>query len=154
MGMIIDFTDFTKRFVSMDAEVRQKVVPKALFEAGNELLHDAIEQPKYTAPKETGDLWRSARTQGASGTMHKPESGIPANDAAAEEGGAAAIAAGFNIKYAAKWHEVPDTSKIEWTRDKGSKDPGHKFLENKMVRNRQKYGWMMAEKIRRFLGGG
>jgi hypothetical protein len=109
--------------------VDSKAAGKALFAAANELLADARDVGPQ-APKRSGDLWRSARTTKAEVSA-----------------GFAEIEAGFNIEYAHKWHEVPLTAGIHWTYDKGASQPGPKFLESKLMMNRNKYLEIMADQI-------
>jgi len=113
------------------------VTEKGLFEAGNELLLEAVKVPPQ-APKLHGDLWGSRRTETLKGT--KPGMGI---------------AAGFNMIYAARWHELTpaEDAKINWTRDKGAVSPGAKYLETKMWMFKDKYLKIIGEYLRRFLGG-
>ena len=113
MGMTVDFSDFEqglKKFIE-DAEPRETA--KGLFKAGNELLKDAIEEKPY-APFDEGHLRGSART----------------NKAEVSRDGAEVVC-GFNIVYAARWHELTpqQDAKISWTLP-GS---GRKYLEAKMA---------------------
>jgi len=108
--------------------VEPEFTNRGLFAAGNELLADARDVGPQ-APKDTGDLWRSARTTKAEITA----------------GGHAEILAGFNIVYAAKWHEVPLSKKINWTTNKGASQPGPKYLESKLLVNRDKYMKIIAD---------
>jgi hypothetical protein len=150
--MTLDTSDFAKGLKKLADQSVPKEVARGLFMAGNELLHDAIYEVKYTAPMKTGDLRGSARTQGGDGSLREQTGGeAPRGFKAYGSTGESSINAGFNIEYAAKWHEVKDTTKITWTRTY-SKDPGHKYLENKM-RNAKKYMWIVGEHLRRLLGG-
>lgn len=154
MSMTLDLSDFNKGMKNLQEKAMPKEVARGLFQAGNELLHDAIYEVKFTAPKDVGDLWASARTQGGDGVLReRSESEAPMGFKSDDIPDASSINAGFNIVYAAKWHEVSPTKNINWTTDKGSKDPGRKYLENKMIRNKKKYMWMVGEHIRRILGG-
>jgi hypothetical protein len=108
-------------------QVEPTVTARGLFAAGNELLRDAIYTPPQ-APKLKGALWGSARVTKANVSR-----------------GEANLLAGFNIEYAAKWHEVPLSRKINWTRDKGAGSPGPKYLESKMSANREKYMRIVGE---------
>jgi len=133
MSMTIDFTDFEKGLKKLVEDVEPDVTDKGLFKAGNELLHDAI----YVLPKapfKEGHLRGSARTE----TIGGMKKGM-------------GILAGFNIVYAARWHELtPDEDKrISWTLP-GS---GRKYLESKMSMFRDKYLKIIGEHLRRFLGG-
>lgn len=134
MGMTIDFKDFNKGF----KKICDKIPPEAaqgMFAAMNELLRDARVEPPQ-APKEVGDLWGSARA-----------------DKAKIEKGSIEGQCGFNIVYAARWHELSEAedARINWTRDKGSRFPGRKYLEKKMVMFKDKYMKIVAEFINKIL---
>lgn len=135
MSMRVDFSDFDKGMEKLVKESGPDDLDKGLFQAGNELLRDAI-KVEPLAPFKTGALRRSARTE------------RPA-DAKKGEG----ILAGFNIVYAARWHELsPEEDKrISWTLP-GS---GRKFLESKMMRTdlQAKYVRTIANYLQARLGG-
>jgi len=137
MGMTVNFSDFDKGLKKVVEDVAPRVVAKGLFAAGNELLRDAVKKPK-TAPKMFGDLWGSARV----------------NEAKIEKG-QISVEAGFNIEYATVLHEgqrKDGSYKItKWTTDKGSADPGVKFLESKMVQFKDNYMKVVAEFLKEAL---
>jgi hypothetical protein len=123
----IDTSQVDARLKMLIEIVEPEFTNRGLFAAGNELLADARDTGPQ-APKETGDLWRSARTTKAE-----------------ISGSGAEILAGFNIVYAAKWHEVPLGKKINWTTNKGASQPGPKYLESKLLINRDKYMKIIAD---------
>lgn len=135
MGMTIDFSDFEKGFKLIAENVAPEEVAKGLFEAGNELLHDAI-TIRPQAPKDIGDLWDSRTVK-----------------IAKSEKGEIEVDAGFNIAYAARWHElsIEEDEKIKWTRTKGATYPGRKYLESKMVILKDKYMGKVADFLKRVL---
>lgn len=124
MGMRVDFKDFDKGMGQLVKISVPKDLDKGLFLAGNELLNDAIEKSP-TAPFKTGALWRSARSERPAG---------------AEKG--TAVNSGFDIVYAARWHELTheEDATINWT------VPGvhRKYLETKL--------WMFGAKYTRTIG--
>lgn len=128
IGVGFDATELMKTLKRLDGDITPTMVGRGLFQAANALLKDAIYMPPM-APKDVGDLRGSARTQGADGILHK--SGNRYKPIAS--GNDLAVVCGFNIVYAAKWHEVPETAKIDWTTDKGAPNPGPKYLEKKMA---------------------
>jgi len=74
-------------------------VAKGLFQAGNEALSDAINKvPK--APKDIGDLRGNAKVMKAE-----------------VKGKDIDLTLGFDIEYAARWHELSpaEDSRINWT---------------------------------------
>jgi hypothetical protein len=114
--------------------VDKELGERAMFQAANELLRDAI----YVVPKapfDEGHLRGSARTDKPKVTGSKAE-----------------IRAGFNIEYAARWHELTpaEDSRINWTLP-GS---GRKYLESKLSRFKDKYMWMVGKALGRVLGKG
>jgi len=134
MSMTIDFMDFDRGFAKVAEKVSEKEAGKGLFKAGNELLRDAVKEIPY-APVDEKILIGSGRT----------------NKAEVKEG-EVSVAAGFNIIYAARWHELTpeEDSRINWTKP-GS---GRKYLESKMARHKDKYMKIVAMHIARILLGG
>jgi len=134
MGMTIDMTDFEKGFKALVENAIPAETKEGLFQAGNELLRDAIKEVPQ-APKDIGDLWGSARVNKAIATKDE-----------------VSIEAGFNIKYAARWHEAEGN--VNWTTTKGATHPGPKYLESKMaVNNGKKYLDIVGEYVKKVLGG-
>lgn len=131
MAMTVDFSDFEKRFRALVEDAVPEEAAKGLFIAGNELLHDAIYEKPY-APFDEGHLRGSARVTKAEVSRN----GISTQ-------------AGFNIVYAARWHELSpaEDSRISWTLP-GS---GRKYLESKMVRNMRKYMEIVADHLGKLL---
>lgn len=122
MGM--DFSDFDKKFFKFT----MKTMPDAFFDAIIEtlpyILKDAIEEKPY-APHKSGHLWRSQKVE------------LPKKIGKAFE-----AVFGFNTPYAARLHEAPDN--WSWTL-KGS---GPKYLEVKLIKNKNKYMLMITKRAR------
>ncbi len=133
MGCTIDMKDFDRGFKKLVESAAPDDIRNGLFKAGNELLRDAIYERPY-APFDEGHLRGSARTE-------PPK----------ETGGGSEMTVGFNIEYAARWHELsPEEDKrINWTLP-GS---GRKYLESKMTRYAKKYLEIIGEFLRRRLRG-
>jgi hypothetical protein len=132
MAMTVDFSDFKKRFRTLVENAVPAEAEKGLYKAANELLHDAIYERPY-APFDEGHLRGSARTTAAEIT-----------------GDSISTKAGFNIVYAARWHELSpaEDARISWTLP-GS---GRKYLESKLVFFMRKYMEIVAEHIKNLLG--
>ena len=128
-GYFLDFRDFIKKYPKIIGDTIPNAAEKGVFNAANELLNDAVTKPPQ-APFKKGDLWGSK-------IVDKVE--VKGNEVLAS--------AGFNIFYAAKQHEA-EPGRYRYTRT-GAKQPGPKFLESKMAKYREKYGWIIAETIRR-----
>jgi len=135
-AMDIDFSDFDKGFKKLVEKDIPPELGKGMFATLNELLRDAKVEPPQ-APKEVGDLWGSAQ-------VNKVEIGK----------GKIEGQAGFNIEYAARWHEISaeEDSRINWTRDKGARSPGRKYLEKKMVMYKEKYMEIIGMFVAKLLG--
>jgi hypothetical protein len=116
----IDFKNFEMGFLKATMTLYPEAAKKAFFQAGALLIRDAItEMP--TVPKKTGHLRREQLV-------------IPAPDQIG-------VWAGFNTPYAARVHEAPNT--WQWS-EPGS---GPKFLESKLIKNRDKYLKFAADKM-------
>ncbi len=128
MGIKVDFSEFEAGLKEAYARARS-AGGVGLFEAANELLEDAI-TVRPLAPFDEGHLRGSARTKKAKYFMQQVE-----------------VDAGFNIEYAARWHEIsPEKEKrVHWTLP-GS---GRKYLELKLTMFGKKYMAIVAEAIRR-----
>jgi len=128
-GFFLDPSEFEKKFRHLTDKAIPELAAKGLFNAGNELTHDAINLPPQ-APFKKGDLWGSRITEKVK-TSHSGMS----------------VRVGFNIKYAARQHEVPPGT-FHYTRT-GAKQPGPKYLESKMIKYKDKYMAIVAESIKR-----
>lgn len=128
MSMKLDFSDFEKRFKRIVEDAIPSEAGKGLFKAGNEVLNDAITKRPY-APFDEGHLRGSARTEKAKIERDK-----------------ISLDCGFNIVYAARWHELTpaEDSRINWTLP-GS---GRKYLEIKLMAYKDKYMFIVAEHIK------
>lgn len=133
MGMTVDMRDFEKGLKKLVEESVPREVEKGLFKAGNQMLDDAREYAPH-APRKESMLW-------GSGVVH------PLGGSKREAG----VAAGFNIEYAARWHELTPAqdAKIHWTMP-GS---GRKYLESKLARFKNDYAKIVANHLRKLLGG-
>jgi hypothetical protein len=133
MGMTVDFSDFEKGLALLVKEVEPRETAKGLFQAGSQLIIDAIEMRPYV-PFDEGHLRGSGRTERAVVT-----------------GGGAEVTVGFNKEYAARWHELTPAEdvKINWTLP-GS---GRKYLESKMSMFKDKYMKIVATHLQKALGG-
>ena len=126
-GMTFDTKDFDIKF----PRVCNKEIPEAgarmEYKVAGMVIRDAIlEEPR--APHKSGNLWRSQK-------IEQPKI----------LKGEVTIELGFDAEYAAIVHEMP--SNVNWTM-KGS---GPKFLETKLIKNKEKY---MAEIARGMQGPG
>lgn len=124
-GLFMDFKPFTRDIKRITGKIIPDKAERASFQVGWIILRDAMKVPPK-APREIGDLH-------ASGEVHPL--GV----------GKLGIKLGFNKVYAAKWHELTaaESKKINWSLS-GS---GRKYLENKLVRFKDKYIKFIAEQI-------
>ena len=133
MSMTVDYSDFEKGCAKIIKKASDEEAGKGLFKAGNELLRDAkLVVPM--APWKLGDLHASAQV----------------NKAEVKKGEVSTVA-GFNIEYAARWHELTpeEDSKISWT----TPGSGRKYLESKMAMFKEKYMAIVAKHIENVLKG-
>ena len=120
-GMTFDTKDFDIKF----PRVINKEIPEAgansAFKVAGMVIRDSIlEEPR--APHKTGNLWRSQKIE-----------------APRIERGEITIELGFDAAYAAIVHEMPITT--DWTMT-GS---GAKYLEAKLIKNKEKYMAKIAQ---------
>ena len=157
MSMSVDMSDFEKGLAKLAQKVEPQATARGLFAAGNQLLRDAIGEKNYapfhvkdpTDPRDKlgGALRASATTQTPDGKMRAMTSATPADAGKSNE-----ITAGFNIVYAARWHELTpaEDAKINWTLS----GAGRKYLESKMATYKQDYMEIVGEFLKKALGGG
>ena len=134
MGMTIDMSDFEKGFKKFVDQATPAELAKGLAKAANLLIEDAKNEAPQ-APFRTGDLRGSFQVNTV----------VVTNDDVS-------VVAGFNIEYAARWHEA-EAGTINWTRKGNVMNPGPKYLESKMARNAKKYLDKVGEQLRALLGG-
>ncbi len=121
-GMTFNTKDFDIKF----AKVCDKAIPKAAadqmhYRVAGMVLRDAIlEEPR--APHLTGNLWRSQK-------IEKPQI----------LRGEVTIELGFDADYAAFVHEMPAY------KDPSMVGSGPKFLEAKLIKNKEKYAAEIAK---------
>jgi len=114
-GMTLDTRDFDIKFPDVCNNQIPEAAARSFYKVAAMVIGDAIlEEPK--APHDTGNLWRSQLIEAPQIKM-------------AEIG----IELGFDAEYAAVVHEMP--SNVNW-KMAGS---GPKFLEAKLIRNKEKY---------------
>lgn len=114
-GMTFDSKDFDIKFPRVVDKQIPEAGAKTAFKVAGMVIRDAIlEKPR--APHKTGNLWRSQK-------IEPPRI----------EKGEVTILLGFDADYAAVVHEMPAAT--DWTMT----DSGPKFLEAKLIRNKEKY---------------
>ncbi len=126
-GMTFNTKDFDIKFPRVVNEEIPEAGARAEYRVAGMVIRDAIlEKPR--APHDTGNLWRSQK-------IEQPKI----------LKGEVTIELGFDAEYAAFVHEMP--SNVNWTMT-GS---GPKYLEAKLIKNKEKY---MAEIARGMQGPG
>ena len=124
-GMTFDTKDFDIKFPRVINKEIPEESARLEYKVAGMVIRDAIlEEPR--APHKTGNLWRSQK-------IESPKI----------ERGEITIEHGFDAMYAAIVHEMPITT--DWTMT-GS---GAKYLEAKLIKNKDKY---MAEIARGMQG--
>ena len=125
----LDTKDFDIRCGHVTEKTMPEAAAKAVFQTGAMVIRDAIlEEPR--APWKSGHLWREQK-------IEQPKI----------DHGEISVELGFDTPYAARLHEAPDN--WNWTLP-GS---GPKYLEAKLIKNKEKYMANVAEKIRQAGGG-
>jgi len=128
-GMTFDTKDFDIKFPRLINKEIPEASANIAFKVAGMIIRDAIlEEPR--APHKTGNLWRSQK-------IERPRI----------EHGEITIEVGFDTEYAAAVHEMP-APYIKPTMV-GS---GPKFLEAKLIRNKEKYMAEIAAGLRRKAG--
>ena len=126
-GFTLDTRDFDIKFPDVCNNQIPEAAARSFYKVAGMVIGDAIlEEPR--APHDTGNLWRSQLIEAPQIKM-----------------GEISIELGFDAEYAAVVHEMP--SNVNW-KMAGS---GPKFLEAKLIRNKEKY---MAELARGMQGPG
>ena len=127
-GMTFDTKDFDIKFPRVINKEIPEESARMEYKVASVVIRDAIlEKPR--APHKTGNLWRSQKIE-------------PPRILAGE----ITIELGFDTEYATATHEMP--SNVNWTMA-GS---GPKFLEAKLIRNKEKYMAEIAAGLRRKAG--
>ena len=137
-GFFLETADFDKKFKALVNSVSHDVAAQGLFSAAHALLNAADDEIPQV-PQKTGDLRASRLVQ-------KPEI----------SGDKVSVTAGFNSPYAAYQHEgerKDGSHKVEHYTTTMVPGPGPKFLEKKMAGNADKFMAIVADYIRRKLGG-
>jgi len=118
-GMTFDTKDFDIKFPRVTNKDIPEAAARSAFKVAGLVIRDSIlEEPR--APHETGNLWRSQK-------IEQPRI----------EHGEITIEVGFDAEYAAAVHEMPSPYKKPTMAGSGPK-----FLESKLIKNKEKY---MAE---------
>lgn len=138
-GFIMDFRDFDKKFEKVVKRTIPQASAKALYEEAPYVLRDAIMETP-TVPKSRG-VTKGGRRGGGPGHLRrsqKIERPLLFPDISVE--------LGFNAEYAAYVHEMPRSYLFTIP---GS---GPKYLESKLIKNKEKYMKNVARRIREASG--
>lgn len=123
-GFFMNFDKFGKSFKHIAEDVIPDKAGEASFKVGSMIIHDAIYIEPF-APFDEGSLRSSERVE-------------PIPDKLG-------VIVGFDIEYAAKWHELPksESNKIAWT----TPGSGSKYILVKLVMFKDKYIAFLASLI-------
>ncbi|MFA5038410.1 MAG: hypothetical protein WC732_01875 [Candidatus Omnitrophota bacterium] len=146
----LDFSDFEKGLRRIAREVIPEVAEKAMAQAGMQLLNDCIMEPP-TVPIKEGWLRGSGSVHVQNKLIAKSDQGKPgmAEETVSEpiDPGKIAARVGFNTPYAAKLHEGIGFKFSE-------PSAGPKYLESKLLKNKNKYFQIIADVIKAASKGG
>ncbi len=138
-GFYLETADFDAKFKELVHSVGEEVAAQGLFTAAQAVLAAADDEIPQT-PYKTGDL-RAGRI------VKEPE--ISANTVSVDYG--------YNSKYAAYQHEgqrKDGSYKVKNYTTTQVPGPGPKFLEKKMAGDSRRFMAIVADYIRKKLGGG
>lgn len=121
----MNFKDFDQKFFRLVMKTIPEAGEKGLYDAGAVLLQDAKDEPPQ-APFKKGDLRGSGKVEA---------------DITSKAIGVLVI---FDIEYASKVHEME--GHVNWTTDHVA-NPGAKYLESKMSKNKLKYMRIAVDSI-------
>ena len=148
-GYTVDFTDFNLDFDKLVNETMLDAARKGAFNAMAEMLRDADKEAPQT-PKDKGDL-RGSKTIEVSLPGMKAEGVKTLRKIDLPFSKEIVVTGGFNIEYAMKVHEAePGTIRFQ-VKHAAIQQPGSKFLETKMVRNKEKYMAITALTIKNIM---
>jgi len=146
--MEMDLRDFERELKLLVSKATPEAIEQGLGRAGLQLLTDAVIQ-EPTAPLDEGWLRGSASLfvgGKKKAVPPKGRKGKEANSDDTRQGKGDNIAvAGFNVPYAARLHEE------HWT-PRREKSSGRKYLEKKLIGNRQTYFKIMANALKGIIG--
>lgn len=131
-GFNVNFTEFEKTFYPLVQKAIPGAADRGLFNAAAEALRDADKEPPQT-PMDKGDLRGSKTIETSSGMRTKGIKTVKKSISFRK----LSVNMGFNIFYAAKVHESTGMKFV--VRYKPIQNPGPKYLETKLVRNKEKY---------------
>ena len=139
------FTLNTRDFDIKFKQVTEKRIPSAaergLFRTGALIIRDAImEQPQV--PKSRGVTKEGGKRGQAPGHLRRSQK----IENPKTKHGEISVEVGFNTDYAATVHEMPETT--QWS----TPGTGPKYLESKLIRNKEKYAKSVADAIKKESG--
>lgn len=121
-GMTLNTKDFDIKFLRVGNIEIPSAAANAFYDVAAMVIRDSIlEEPR--APHDTGNLWRSQ-------LIEQP----------VLEFGVISIEVGFDAEYATAVHEMPAPYK-----DPTMAGTGPKFLEAKLIKNKEKYMAILAQ---------
>lgn len=136
-GMTFDTKDFDVKFKQVTEKRIPSATEKGLFQTGALIIRDAIlETPQV--PKSRGVTKGGRRGQGPGHLRRSQKIERPKT-----VGKITSVEVGFNTDYAAAVHEMPKTT--QWS----TPGTGPKYLESKLIKNKDKYAKNVADNIKR-----
>lgn len=140
-GMTFDTKDFDVKLKNVTEKKIPSAAERGLFQTGALIIRDAIlEQPQV--PKSRGVTKEGGRRGQGPGHLRRSQK----IEKPKTVGKITSVEVGFNTEYAAVVHEMPDTT--QWS----TPGTGPKYLESKLIRNKEKYMKNVADNIKRESG--
>lgn len=139
-GMTFDTKDFDVKFKNVTGKKIPSAAERGLFQTGALIIRDAIlEEPQV--PKSRG-VTKGGRRGQAPGHLRRSQK----IEKPKTVGKVTSVEVGFDTEYAAVVHEMPATT--QWS----TPGTGPKFLESKLIKNKEKYAKNVADNIKRESG--
>lgn len=136
-GFSLNTKDFDIKFARITGKTIPRATERAVFKTAALVLRDAIKE-EPAVPKSRGVTKEGGRRGQGPGHLRRSQK----IEKPKVEHGAISVELGFNADYAAYVHEAPRS--WLWT----TPGTGPKFLESKLIRNKEKYMANVAKEIK------
>jgi len=136
-GFTLNTRDFDIKFARITGKTIPKATARGAYKTAALIIRDAIKE-EPSVPKSRGVTKEGGRRGQAPGHLRRSQK----IEQPKIEHGAISVELGFNTDYAAYVHEMPKST--HWT----VPGTGPKYLESKLLRNKEKYAKHIADEIK------
>ena len=140
-GMTFDTKDFDIKFKNVTGKKIPRAAERGMFQTGALILRDAVVEPPQV-PKSRGVTKEGGRRGQGPGHLRRSQK----VEKPKIDHGEISIVVGFDTEYAAVVHEAPQS--WQWS----TPGTGPKFLESKLIKNKEKYMKNIADNIKKESG--